>query len=638
MLILDRTQRAWATLSAVVCVVAGGVYVCYASWSANGPSGGSVLGLIFGSIAAAMMVFAGLLAARRRFPAARVGSAQFWMKGHLWIGTLTVPFALFHAGFGLGGRVEILLWVLFFAVILSGFWGLLLQQLLPRMMFENLPRETFIEQIPHLCIRFTAESDRLLSEVCGPLEVTLTPGEVRQFEPHLRPHFKDNFGKNRSLYPNTETDAVHFQKFLKRIYVEIPTPMTVAAAAVSQPAVAHGAPPAMKSVAQIKSPEQPTATPPAVTPAVASAAEAPAPKPDPKALLAAAKAKSAGAVPPATAAAAPEVAAVESGSAPAAAPAVQAKPDPRAMLAAAKAKQALAAAAANPDSSVAPTPIPPVSADTTSPAKPDPQAILAAARAKKAAAEVTDAPAEPVASPVDVPVAAVATKPDPKAMLAAAKAKREAAAAGTEPMTSTAESTSPVAEPAPPSEPPSAPAPAGKPDAKAMLAAMKAKKEAAAQQAGAAATSVDPAPAPQANPLGPIKTVKQPLATPQPDLVAAANLAPPTPAQVKELKLFYLELIRPQLPLQPATQAWREGIRRSIMVCQIRSDNQHPQFIPIFDQLLDLCEQRRQFAMIQRYHFWLHGWLLVHIPATVALYLVLVVHAVVALRVVPFGN
>ena len=595
MLILDRTQRAWATLSAVVCVVAGGVYACYASWSANGPTGGSVLGLIFGSIAAAMMVFAGLLAARRRFPAARVGSAQFWMKGHLWIGTLTVPFALFHAGFGLGGRVEILLWVLFFAVILSGFWGLLLQQLLPRMMFENLPRETFIEQIPHLCIRFTAESDRLLSEVCGPLEVTLTPGEVQQFEPHLRPHFKDHFGKNRSLYPNTETDAVHFQKYLKRIYVEIPTPAAVTATEAPQPVIAHQAPPAMKSVAQIKAPEQPTVTPPAVTPVIASAAEAPAlkPKPDPKALLAAAKAKSAGAVLPATAASAPEVAAVESDSAPAVSPAVQAKPDP--------------------------------------------QAILAAARAKKAAAEATEAPADPVASPVDVPVAAVATKPDPKAMLAAAKAKRDAAAAGTGPTAPTAEP-SPAAEPAPPSEPPSAPAPAGKPDAKAMLAAMKAKKEAAAQQAGSVAAPAEPAPAPQANPLGPLKTVKQPAATPQPDLVAAANLAPPTPAQVKELKLFYLELIRPQLPLQPATQAWRESIHRSIMVCQIRSDNQHPQFIPIFDQLLDLCEQRRQFAMIQRYHFWLHGWLLVHIPATVALYLVLIVHAVVALRVVPFGN
>ena len=46
-----------------------------------------------------------------------------------------------------------------------------------------------------------------------------------------------------------------------------------------------------------------------------------------------------------------------------------------------------------------------------------------------------------------------------------------------------------------------------------------------------------------------------------PDLVAAAKVAPPTPTQIKELKLFYLELIRPQLPMQPATQSWREAIR-----------------------------------------------------------------------------
>ncbi|MDB5340002.1 MAG: hypothetical protein JWN70_5621 [Planctomycetaceae bacterium] len=722
-LIIDRTQRAWATLSAVVCAVAGGAYVCYANWSVSGPSGGSVPGLIFGSIAAAMMIFAGLLAARRRFPAARIGSAQFWMKGHLWIGTLTVPFALFHAGFGLGGRVEILLWILFFGVILSGFWGLLLQQLLPRIMFENVPRETFIEQIPHLCDRFTAESDCLLADVCGPLEVSITPFEIKQYESHWKPHFDEDRKKNRNDYPKTASDAIHFQKFLGKVYVGAPTPVPASIAEPPQPTVASAAPPVMKSVAQIKAPEAP---PPTDT-AEATAAK---PKPDPKAMLAAMKAKSAGTTEPVTKAASVDVP-EDSHPAPVTPPAA-AKPDPRAMMAAAKAKKAQeAAAAASPE--LSPTPDnPPATTEATAPAKPDPKAMMAAARAKKAAAEaalatpepatatpadppVAEAPAKPdpkamlaaakakreaaaaaaaspsadltpepaPVTPVDVPVAAAPAKPDPKAMMAAAKAKREAAAAAAitpssdltpEPVAAVpadaavatppakpdpkammaaakakreaaaagAAPSTPVPEPSPAAEiaQPSVPqAPAGKPDPKAMMAAMKAKKEAAAQQAGTTSAAAAP-PAAKANPLAQLKAVKEPPAevSASADLIAAAKGAPPTPVQIKELKLFYLELIRPQLPLQPVTQNWREAIRRSIMVCQIRSDNQHPAFTPILDHLLDRCEQRRQFAMIQRYHFWLHGWLLVHIPVTVALYVVLVVHAIVALRVVPFGN
>lgn len=541
MLIIDRTQRAWAALSAVVCIVAGGAYYCYASGSANGPTGGSVPGLIFGSLAAAMMIFSGLLAARRRFPAARVGNAQFWLKGHLWIGTLTVPFALFHAGFGLGGRVEILLWILFFAVILSGIWGLLLQQLLPRLMFENLPRETFIEQIPHLCVRFTAESDRLLSEVCGPLEVALTPLDVKQFEPHLRPHFREHLGKNRGLYPNTETDAVHFQTFLKRIYVAVPALTTVPAVEAPRTVAPQPNPPAMTSVAQIKAPEKTPVKPSEFTPETKSESKPSTPQLD-----------------------------------------LLTSPNPtRAQTA------PISAPTASMETSTTPTPNTTPITGATHLAKPDPKAVLAAARAKKAAAEAALAPSEGAAAgPLELPVSEGAVP--------------------------------------------------AKPDAKAMLAALKAKKEAAAQQVASATT--DAAPAPPTKPPGQLKTVTEPRANLPSELVTAGNVAPPTATQIHELKLVYLNLIRPQLPLQPVTPAWRECLRRSIMVCQIRPDNQHPNFIPVFDRLFDLCQQRRQFAMIQRFHFWLHGWLLVHIPATVALYLVLVVHAVVALRVIPFGN
>ena len=45
-----------------------------------------------------------------------------------------------------------------------------------------------------------------------------------------------------------------------------------------------------------------------------------------------------------------------------------------------------------------------------------------------------------------------------------------------------------------------------------------------------------------------------------------------------------------------------------------------------------LCEERRSLDHQRRLHGWLHGWLLVHVPATVALLALLVGHVFAACR------
>jgi len=84
-----------------------------AKHSMHGPAGGSVLGLIFGVGGSLLMIFAALLAVRKRLPTWRVGSAQFWLRGHLWLGTIGFVLILFHAGFKWGGLLENLLWISF---------------------------------------------------------------------------------------------------------------------------------------------------------------------------------------------------------------------------------------------------------------------------------------------------------------------------------------------------------------------------------------------------------------------------------------------------------------------------------------------------------------------------------------------
>jgi hypothetical protein len=48
--------------------------------------------------------------------------------------------------------------------------------------------------------------------------------------------------------------------------------------------------------------------------------------------------------------------------------------------------------------------------------------------------------------------------------------------------------------------------------------------------------------------------------------------------------------------------------------------------------LEDICDEVRQLVLQERLHRWLHGWLLVHIPISLALVILGVVHAIVALR------
>ena len=48
--------------------------------------------------------------------------------------------------------------------------------------------------------------------------------------------------------------------------------------------------------------------------------------------------------------------------------------------------------------------------------------------------------------------------------------------------------------------------------------------------------------------------------------------------------------------------------------------------------LENICEEERQLRARSRLHHWLHGWLLLHVPLSLALLLLGAVHAILALR------
>jgi hypothetical protein len=159
-MLIDRSHRNWAVVILLTTLFCALIYVhqFHPAWVPFLPQprsaqphikpGHTTLGLIYGSVTLAIFVFCCLLGWRRKFRA--IGRMQTWLRAHIWLSVLTIPLVLMHAGFVMGGPMTTLLMVLYIIVMGSGFFGLALQQFLPRVMAGELPTEAIYEQIPYI--------------------------------------------------------------------------------------------------------------------------------------------------------------------------------------------------------------------------------------------------------------------------------------------------------------------------------------------------------------------------------------------------------------------------------------------------------------------------------------------------------
>lgn len=177
---MDRTQRGWALASLAILAIASVIYFVYAFESSQGPRGGSTVGLIFGVVGFAFMIFAALLGARKRVPTWRIGRAQAWMRGHLWLGFLALPIILFHGGFHFGGTLTRVLMCLLIITVFSGVFGAALQHYIPRVMTSDVPLETIYDEIGHVRALLLEEADHAIESICGSLGLAKSSGEDSQ--------------------------------------------------------------------------------------------------------------------------------------------------------------------------------------------------------------------------------------------------------------------------------------------------------------------------------------------------------------------------------------------------------------------------------------------------------------------------
>ena len=165
---------------AVLLITAGASvwFVLAGIGTAEWPGGSSLPGFSFGVLGGAIILFELLLWWRKKVRAWRIGRAKVWMRAHIWLGLLCLPLLTYHSGFRMGGTLSSALMILLLVVIASGVAGLVLQQVIPLRMLNEVPAETIYSQIDRVVSQLAKEAQRLVLATCGPAEDDLTGAET----------------------------------------------------------------------------------------------------------------------------------------------------------------------------------------------------------------------------------------------------------------------------------------------------------------------------------------------------------------------------------------------------------------------------------------------------------------------------
>jgi hypothetical protein len=240
-MIVDRQQSRWAVGTAAGALVALGAYVIYAVLAPNGPRGGSFMGLFFASLGTGIIVFECLLSLRKKYPASRLGRVRTWLRGHVWLGLLSFLLILMHSGFRWGhGLAGALMWI-FAIIIVSGIFGVVMQNWLPRRMTELASRETIYEQIPAVVAGLRVEADERVEFITADLlleedvpEYVRAGGVKQYFDPAQKKSAAEKVQaavERRKSSPQIEVDEeardalrAHYLQEIRPFLTETPAP------------------------------------------------------------------------------------------------------------------------------------------------------------------------------------------------------------------------------------------------------------------------------------------------------------------------------------------------------------------------------------------------------------------------------
>src|SRR5262249_25593459 len=138
-------------------------------------------------------------------------------------GLLSAVLILCHTGFRLGGPLEQALWAVFGLTLLTGVFGLAMQNIVPRLLTTRVPAEAPYEQIPHLCAVMRRKADALVRQPNRSAASSLTIGAstlqmslflnttaqlVDFYEAQVRPFLADRYDRSSPLANPVRAGAV----------------------------------------------------------------------------------------------------------------------------------------------------------------------------------------------------------------------------------------------------------------------------------------------------------------------------------------------------------------------------------------------------------------------------------------------
>jgi hypothetical protein len=193
-MILDRRQSRWAVGAGAAAVISLAAYIVYVVLSPNGARGGSLAGLFFAALGTGVIVFECLLSLRKKYPASPLGRVKTWLSAHVWLGLLSFLLILEHSGFRWGHSLAAVLMWIFAAILVSGIFGVVMQNYIPRRMTELVPRETIYEQMPTVVRGLRLEADQRVEFLTADLvipaeedvEFDAAGGVKRYFDPEQK--------------------------------------------------------------------------------------------------------------------------------------------------------------------------------------------------------------------------------------------------------------------------------------------------------------------------------------------------------------------------------------------------------------------------------------------------------------------
>ena len=134
---LSYQHHRWWKISLVSVPLLVLSYLIYRSQTP--PSGGTLMGLVYGNLSFAAILVLMYYGIRKRTYRTAAGSVQAWLSSHVYLGVLTLLLIPLHSGFHFAADIHTLAFILLTIVVLSGVLGAYLYLSVPHQFSQYGP-------------------------------------------------------------------------------------------------------------------------------------------------------------------------------------------------------------------------------------------------------------------------------------------------------------------------------------------------------------------------------------------------------------------------------------------------------------------------------------------------------------------